>query len=190
MFALLVPAGFAIVCKVIGHGDAHAKHRQAVDKAKACSDFRGAAAGVLPDADVELWRARAVTATERIKGLESIITVRARRERFSRGAAATRLRRERRTGWLVLSGVVGARLRVLRSVRSARTAARHVVPVGRVVGSPAAGSVYRRTLARPRALRHVAAAPASERRVGAARRGSGALPSVAPGLTSSHLRRR
>ena len=76
MFALLVPAGFAVVLKVGAHIDAHKKHRQACEKAKANSSFRGAAAGALPDADVELWRAKAELATERIQGLESIITVR------------------------------------------------------------------------------------------------------------------
>ena len=79
MFALLVPAGFAVVLKVGAHIDAHKKHRQACEKAKATSSFRGAAAGALPDADVELWRAKAELATERIQGLESIITVRAAR---------------------------------------------------------------------------------------------------------------
>ena len=76
MFALLVPAGFAVVLKVGAHIDAHKKHRQACEKAKATSSFRGAASGALPDADVELWRAKAELATERIQGLESIITVR------------------------------------------------------------------------------------------------------------------
>ena len=83
MFALLVPAGFAVVLKVGAHIDAHKKHRQACEKAKATSSFRGAAAGALPDADVELWRAKAELATERIQGLESIITVRGAAGRFA-----------------------------------------------------------------------------------------------------------
>ena len=87
MFALLVPAGFAVVLKVGAHIDAHKKHRQACEKAKATSSFRGAAAGALPDADVELWRAKAELATERIQGLESIITVRGAARR---GAAPAR----------------------------------------------------------------------------------------------------
>jgi hypothetical protein len=83
------PAGFAIVCRVgASIGDAHNKHRQACEKQRACNDMRGAAASMLPDADVELWRSRAVVATERIKGLESIITVRARRRRGLRERAA------------------------------------------------------------------------------------------------------
>jgi hypothetical protein len=85
MFALLVPAGFALVVKVV-KGNAHAQHAAAERKAKACAQLRGAAAGALPDADVEVWRERAVLATERIKGLETIITVRGAR----RGRAARR----------------------------------------------------------------------------------------------------
>jgi hypothetical protein len=75
MFALLVPAGFALVVRVV-KGNAHQQHAAAERKAKACAQMRGAAAGALPDADVAHWRERAILATDRIKGLESIITVR------------------------------------------------------------------------------------------------------------------
>ena len=76
MFALLVPAGFALVVKVVKGNNAHAQHAAAERKAKAAAQMRGAAAGALPDADVALWREKAMLATERIKGLETIITVR------------------------------------------------------------------------------------------------------------------
>jgi|APGre2960657444_1045066.scaffolds.fasta_scaffold27300_2 hypothetical protein len=76
MFALLAPAGFALVVSLKKKVDAHAQFQAAQRKAKAAADMRGAAAGVLPDEDVEHWRERAKLATDRIRGLESIITAR------------------------------------------------------------------------------------------------------------------
>ncbi len=81
MFALLAPAGFAVVVGIKKKIDAHAQFMAAQKKAKAAAELRGAAAGVLPDEDVEHWRERAMLATERIKGLESIISVRHSRRR-------------------------------------------------------------------------------------------------------------
>jgi len=85
MFALLVPAGFAVIVRVLGKkqpssGDPHERHREAEARAKAAAKMRGAAAGALPDVEVEHWRQRAVLATERIKGLETIVTARGRQE--------------------------------------------------------------------------------------------------------------
>ena len=76
MFALLAPAGFALVVSVKKRLDAHAQYAAVQRRAKQAADLRGAAAGALPDAEVELWRERAALATERIKGLETVITVR------------------------------------------------------------------------------------------------------------------
>jgi hypothetical protein len=79
MFALLIPSGFAIVVSVKKKLDAHAQWQAAQRRQKMAADLRGAAAGALPDAEVELWRERAALATERIKGLETVITARSRR---------------------------------------------------------------------------------------------------------------
>jgi len=88
MFALLAPAGFALIVSVKKRLDAHAQYEAVQRRAKAAAALRGAAAGALPDAEVDLWRQRAMLATERIKGLETVITVRcsaAGEERGDRG---------------------------------------------------------------------------------------------------------
>ena len=78
MFALLLPAGCALVVSVKKRLDAHAQFAAAERRQKQAAELRGAAAGALPDAEVELWRGKAALATERIKGLETVITVRVR----------------------------------------------------------------------------------------------------------------
>jgi hypothetical protein len=131
MFALLVPAGFALVVKVV-KGNAHAQHAAAERKQKACAAMRGAAAGALPDADVEAWRERAVLATERIKGLESIITVRSARRGARRACACRNSYRPFECG-KGRSSAPAARARVSRAAAppSARTRSRAAPRAGR-----------------------------------------------------------
>ena len=73
MFALLAPAGFAIVIGVRNSVDGWRKAKQREEASRA---FRGAAAGALPDADLEEWRQRAELATQRIAGLEMLLEAR------------------------------------------------------------------------------------------------------------------
>ena len=77
MFALLAPAGFAVVVGLKAKLDAHAQWKAAQQRQKKASELRGAAAGALPDAELEEWRQKAMLATERLKGLETLVQVRA-----------------------------------------------------------------------------------------------------------------
>ena len=78
MFALLAPAGFALIVGVKQRLDAHAQFQAAQRREKAAKGLRGAAAGALPEAaDVAEWRAKAALATQRIVGLEGILQARA-----------------------------------------------------------------------------------------------------------------
>lgn len=77
MFALLAPAGFAVVVGLKAKLDAHAQWKAAQQRQKKATELRGASAGALPDAELEEWRQKAMLATERLKGLESLVQVRA-----------------------------------------------------------------------------------------------------------------
>lgn len=76
MFALLAPAGFAVVVGVKKRLDAHRAWKEAQKRKEAQSAFRGAAAGALPDEELDILRQRAAVATERIAGLENLIQAR------------------------------------------------------------------------------------------------------------------
>jgi cytolysin (calcineurin-like family phosphatase) len=76
MFALLAPAGFAVVVGLKAKLDAHAQWKAAQQRQKTAAGLRGAAAGILPDEELEAWRAKAELATERLKGLETLVQVR------------------------------------------------------------------------------------------------------------------
>jgi hypothetical protein len=98
MFAFLLPAGAALVVSIKKRVDAHAQFAAAERRQKQAAELRGAAAGALPDAEVELWRGKAALATERIKGLETTITVRA-----GTAAASAQAGRRQRAGWQLAS---------------------------------------------------------------------------------------
>lgn len=77
MFALLAPAGFAVVVGVKKRLDAHKRWKEAEKAKQAANAFRGAAAGALPeDEEMTILRQRAALATERIMGLESLLQAR------------------------------------------------------------------------------------------------------------------
>ena len=76
MFALLAPAGFAVVVGLKARLDAHAQWKAAKGRHEAAADMRGAAASALPDEELEAWRQRAQLATERLWGLEKLVQVR------------------------------------------------------------------------------------------------------------------
>ena len=77
MFALLLPAGAAIVVGVKKKIDAHHKFQKAKQKHDEAIRLRGCAAGALRDDELELWRERAAVATQRITGLERTLEARA-----------------------------------------------------------------------------------------------------------------
>lgn len=77
MFALLAPAGFAVVVGVKKRLDAHKKWKEAQKANETQKSFRGAAAGALPEGEeMAILRQRAALATERIMGLENLLQVR------------------------------------------------------------------------------------------------------------------